>query len=129
MTDDAVRSQLIAVEDAWSRALVANDADQISAYIGDEWVLVSDAGVMAAERFLGVISSGELTHSAMAAVGERRVRIYGDTAVITARMISTATFRGNRADADEWTTDVFVRRDGRWLCTLTQITPTAGPMR
>jgi ketosteroid isomerase-like protein len=27
--------------------------------------------------------------------------------------------------SDEWTTDVFVRRDGRWLCVLSQITAAA----
>jgi hypothetical protein len=35
---------------------------------------------------------------------------------------STAHYLGQRLDADEWTTDVFVRRDGSWLCTLTHIT-------
>lgn len=58
-------------------------------------------------------------------VGEPRIRVYGDTAVLTARVTNTAFYRDQRFDADEWTTDVFVRRDGRWRCVLSHITPVA----
>jgi len=60
-------------------------------------------------------------------VGEPRIRVYGDAAVLTACVTNTAHHRGRRFDADEWTTDV-VRRDGRWLCVLSHIT-TASPGR
>jgi hypothetical protein len=54
--------------------------------------------------------------------GEPRVKVYGDTAVLTARVTNTAHFGGQQFDADEWTTDVLVRRDGKWLCVLSHIT-------
>jgi hypothetical protein len=38
---------------------------------------------------------------------------------------NTAHHLGRRFEADEWTTDVFVRRDGRWVCVLSHITPAA----
>jgi ketosteroid isomerase-like protein len=101
---------------------VSNDAGRIAEFMADDWVIVSDSGVTSAERFLAVIRSGELTHSDMVSAGGSRVRVYGDTAVVTARVTSTACYQGQWLDADEWTTDVFVRRDGRWLCTLTHIT-------
>jgi Domain of unknown function (DUF4440) len=59
--------------------------------------------------------------------GVSRVRVYGDTAVVTARVTSTAHYQGQRLHADEWTTDVFVRQDGRWLRTLTHITAATPP--
>jgi ketosteroid isomerase-like protein len=52
-------------------------------------------------------------------------RAYGDTAVVTARVTNTAHFDGRQFDADEWTTDVLVRRGGRWLCVLSHITAAA----
>jgi Domain of unknown function (DUF4440) len=58
----------------------------------------------------------------MVPLGVSRVRVYGDTAVVTTRVTSTAHYQGQWFDADEWTTDMFVRRDGRWLFTLTHIT-------
>jgi uncharacterized protein (TIGR02246 family) len=123
--DDTVRAELVAIEDDWARAILSNDAERIAGFMADEWVIVSDSGVTSRQRFLAVIQSGELVHSAMTPVGVSRVRAYGDTAVATARVTSTAHYQGRRSDADEWTTDVFVRRDGRWRCALTHITAAA----
>jgi ketosteroid isomerase-like protein len=87
-----------------------------------EWVIVSESGLTTKDHFLSLVASGTLRHSAMAAVGRPRIRVYGDTAVLTGRVTNTAHHLGTRVDADEWTTDVFVRRDGRWQCVLSHIT-------
>ncbi len=42
--------------------------------------------------------------------------------MVTARVTNTAHYGGDRFDADEWTTDVFVRRDDVWRCVLTHLT-------
>ncbi|MFH8344287.1 nuclear transport factor 2 family protein [Streptomyces sp. NPDC018045] len=123
--DDAVRAQLVSVSEDWAAAIVSNDAARIGRFTADEWVIVSTSGVASREDFLAIVESGELTHSAMNIVNQARVRVYGDTAVFTARVTNTAHYRGQRFDADEWTTDVFVRRDGRWLCVLSHITAAA----
>ena len=123
--EGTVVQDLIALADEWSAAIVSDDADRIAAFMADDWVIVSWTGVTAREDFLSFVRSGALGHSRMEGVGERRVRVYGDTALLTVRVLSTAQFGGEDIDADEWTTDVFVRRDGRWRCTLTHITPVA----
>jgi uncharacterized protein (TIGR02246 family) len=120
MTDE-----LVALADAWSEAIVSDDADRIAAFMADDWVIVSWSGVTAREDFLSYVRSGVLGHSRMEGVGERRVRVYGDSAVLTVRVLSTAQYGGEDIDADEWTTDVFVRYDGGWRCVLTHITPVA----
>ncbi len=61
----------------------------------------------------------------MGRVSQARVRVYGDTAVLTARVTNSAHHGGHRYDADEWTTDVFIRREGRWRCVLSHITAAA----
>jgi ketosteroid isomerase-like protein len=123
MSDDA---ELVAVEDEWALAIVSNDAARIAGFMADDWVMVSESGLTTKEQFLSVVESGALTHSAMDRVGGARVRAYGDTVLLTARMTNTAHYEGRRFDADEWVTDVFVRRGGRWLCVLSQITAVAG---
>lgn len=122
----AADAELEAVEDEWARAIVSNDAARIAGFMADEWVMVSESGVTTREQFLSVVESGALTHSAMERVGDARVRTYGDTALLTARITNTAHYEGRRFDADEWVTDVFVYRGGRWLCVLSQITAVAG---
>jgi ketosteroid isomerase-like protein len=121
--DDAMARAILATEDDWTNAILSNDADWIETFVADDWVIVSDSGITPRQRFLEVIRSGQLSHSAMAASGEPRIRVYGDTAIVTVRVVSTAHYQGHRLDADEWTTDVFDRHsDGRWLCRLTHIT-------
>ncbi|QGV78332.1 nuclear transport factor 2 family protein [Streptomyces ficellus] len=122
---DDPRDQLADAVAGWAAAIVSNDAERIGAYMADDWVIVSDTGVSTRDHFLTLVASGDLTHSAMEPVGEPRVRVHGDTALFTARVVNTAHYRGERFDADEWTTDVFMRHDGRWRCVLSHITSAA----
>jgi len=120
---DAPEQELVALMQDWNAAIVSNDADRIAAFMADDWVIVSWSGVTTRDDFLSYVRSGALGHSRMEGVGEYRVRVYGDTAVLSVRVLSTAQYGGQDIDADEWTSDVFVRRDGRWRCALTHITP------
>jgi uncharacterized protein (TIGR02246 family) len=124
MSDDAY-DRLAAVARAWAAAMVCDDAARIAQFMADDWVIVSESGITSRERFLSFIESGDLTHSAFQLVGEPRIRVLGDSAVVTARVTNTAYYKGERFDADEWTTDVYVLREGRWLCVLSHITAAA----
>jgi uncharacterized protein (TIGR02246 family) len=106
----------------WAEAMISNDAKRIGAFMADDWVIVSERGVAGKEYFLSFVESGALTHTSFEIVTEPRVRIYGDTAVLTARVTNTSFFNGEKLEADEFTTDVLAKRDGRWLCVLSHIT-------
>ena len=123
MTED--HAELIALEDEWAKAIVSNDAEQIGGFMEDEWVIVSSSGISTQDDFLAVVRSGALTHAAMDRVGDAWVRVYGEIAVVTARVTDVAHFQGHRFDADVWTTDVFIRHHDGWRCVVSQIT-TAG---
>ena len=119
----AVERELLDAAEKWANAMLSNDADRIGSFMADEWVMVSDRGISSKEHFLSFVRSGALTHSSFAQTGPpARVRIYGDAAVVSSRIVNTAHFNGQRFEADEWTTDVMVRRDGKWQCVLSQIT-------
>jgi ketosteroid isomerase-like protein len=117
--------EVIEAERAWAEAIVSNDPDAIAGYQLPEWVIVTKNGVTTGDTFLKVIRSGLLSHSRMDAVGDPLVTVFGDTAVLTVRVVSTETHAGQTIDNDEWTTTVFIRREGRWLAARTQLT-TAG---
>jgi len=51
-----------------------------------------------------------------------RVRVYGDSAVVTALTRTNGKFMGQEFSTQERATDVFVKRDGRWKCVLTHLT-------
>ncbi|MFJ4280216.1 nuclear transport factor 2 family protein [Streptomyces massasporeus] len=123
--DPADELHLVRLARSWAEAIVSDDPVRIAEFMADEWVIVSASGIDPREKFLSLVASGSLTHSAMDLRTAPRVRIHGDTALVTGRVTNTAHYRGERHDSDEWTTDVFVRRQGRWLCVLSHITPAA----
>lgn len=103
-------------------AIVAEDPARSARFMADEWdrLRVGDrpeGEVPLPRRVRGPHPLGDGPED------PPQVRVYGDTALVTGRVTNTAHFRGERYDADEWTTDVFVKRDGRWLCVLSHITP------
>lgn len=113
---------LLSVARQWAEAMISNDAAWIGSFMASDWVMVSERGVSTKEHFLSFVESGALTHSSFEMIGEPRLKIYGETAVLTARVTNTAHFEGQKFEADEFTTDVLVKRDGRWLCVLSHIT-------
>ena len=115
--------ELLKFGEEWAAAMVANDADRIGSFMADEWVMVSERGLSTKEYFLEFVRGGQLTHSMFEMRGDARIKVYGETAVLSARIVNTAHFGGQQFDADEWTTDVFLKRDGKWLCVLSHITP------
>lgn len=116
------KQELLKLGEDWAAAMVANDADLIGSFMADDWVIVSERGISTREDFLGFVASGALTHSVFEMASDARVRVYGDTAVMTIRVVNTAHFGGQQFDADEWATDVFVKRSGKWLCVHSHIT-------
>ena len=113
--------QVVAGERAWSEAFLRHDREAIAQLLSDDFVGIDGRGVVsdkAAELSEAKPPSPGTTAPIL--VGEQlsdvRVRIYGDTAVLTA--VNTARFSSH---AEESTvryrrTTVWVRRDGRWQC-------------
>src|SRR3990172_1015090 len=101
------------LEREWSQAIVLNDAQAINRFMAEDWVIVGESGITEKSQFLRLVTSGDLTHEMMGA-DVKRLAIYGDIAVVTSRGINSVHYKGQPFSADEWITDVFVRRDGRW---------------
>lgn len=123
MTDQHEAKHLDQLAADWADAMIANDADRIGSFMADDWVIVSERGISSKKHFLDFVRSGQLTHSVFEKIGDARIVIYDDTAVLTARVVNTAHFAGQTFEADEWTSDVFVKRGGEWKCVLSHITP------
>jgi ketosteroid isomerase-like protein len=115
-------AELVTLCREFSEAMITNDATKIGTYLADEWIIVGpDGGIIDRARFLGLIQSGTLVHKAMNSE-DIRVRIYGTTAVVTALTSSKAQYMNQEFSTRERTTDVFVKRNGRWQCVITHLT-------
>jgi len=113
--------ELIDVSDAWDRAMVTNDPEAIGLYMADDWIIVgTDGSVGDRAAFLELVRSGKLTHDVMES-HDLKVRVYGDTAVVTGRGVSGGQYQGQSFYLVERTSCVYVRQQGRWRCVLTHL--------
>lgn len=119
--DGSVRQELIRVVNDWDRAMVANDAEAIGRYMAEDWTIIGpDGSVGDKPTFLELLKSGTLSHDVMAS-DDLRVRVYGDTAVVTARGVSGGKYQGQPFREVERSSCVFVRQEGQWRCVLTHL--------
>ena len=108
----------------WNQAVVANDPDAIAAFAEPDWVFVGENGIFPGEQFLKAVATGQVNHDFMTSE-VHDVRVYGDVAIVIARVRNRGEFEGNPFTLDEWSTDVFVRRGDRWRCSVTHLTSVA----
>ncbi len=119
-TDDLETFQTLL--DQWAEAIVANDAERIGSFAEPDWVLVGTGGPEERAPFLSMVESGDLTHSDMT-FEVLRASVHGDAAIVLARGTNHGTWRNEPFAADEWVTDVFVRRTDGWRCAISALTP------
>ena len=114
--------ELLKLEKEFAEAIVRNDLESIGRLVTDDWIIIDPNGeIVDGARFFEVIKSGALTHDTMDSE-DFRVRVYGDSAVVTAITSTKGKFMGEEFITRERATDVFVRREGRWQCVLTHLT-------
>ena len=122
MKTGEAEQELLTLEKAFAEAIVRNDLEGIGRLVTDDWIIIDPNGeIVDRARFFDVMKSGALTHDMMESE-DFRVRVYGDSAVVTGVARTKGKFMGQEFITQERPTDVFVKRDGRWQCVLTQLT-------
>lgn len=103
-------------------ALQQNDVPALERILSHDWQIIdSDGHSISREKFLGLLRTGVLSHSVMRS-SEQRVRLYGDSAMMTARTDGQGSYGGQPFQFSERSTDLWLWVDGKWLCDFTQLT-------
>ncbi|HEX2833847.1 MAG TPA: nuclear transport factor 2 family protein [Thermoanaerobaculia bacterium] len=91
------------------------DAEWFEKNLGDDYVLITPGGTRRSKA--DVIRELATTGMKMEPYDPREVqiRLYGDAAVVTGRMLQRFTLGGIRYQSDLRYTDVYVKRKGKWL--------------
>jgi uncharacterized protein (TIGR02246 family) len=98
------------------------DCEGWGALIADDWSVTHiDAQVITKPEALEMCRTGPPVSTA---VDQLRVRVYGDTAIVTGRTKATVTGSTPQVVVLRFT-DVFVRREGRWVVVATHATRVA----
>jgi ketosteroid isomerase-like protein len=120
-------TEIVATVHAWDEAMISNDPAAIGKFMAEDWTIVgSDGSVNGKELLLSLIAGGELTHDVMSSE-DLIVRLYGDSALVIAKGVSGGMFKGEPFREIERSSNIFVRRDGGWLCVLTHLSRLADP--
>ncbi len=121
--EQAVRQLLNEISAALPRA----DTPALDRIYADNYTLVNESGVVTTRApRLAAIKSGELKYESVA-FDEVNVRLYGNTAVATYRVISKGQFKGQEIGGQSRATSTYVKMKGRWQLVAAQVTRITGP--
>ena len=110
----AAEAAVRAAELARFKAQTTGDLKALDALLGDELVYThSSAAVDSKASYIESMRSGALKYQTIEP-REIHVRVFGNTAVITAAAHITAISKGQPVDNQLRYMDVWVLRDGRW---------------
>jgi ketosteroid isomerase-like protein len=114
-----MEKEVKAVEQRW---LESEDRPEVvQSILADDFVHVLPVGFIGKEDQLAFLRKHPNAFPGSKHFEELRVRIYGDVAIATG-IVSTVRDPGNKADRTAFT-DVFVRREGKWLAVNAQELP------
>jgi len=116
----AIAKTLQSIERAWLNAEKNHDAAAFEKFVADDWIAITPDGKSQtkAERAAEIKAS----HITSATMGDMKVRIFGDTAVVTGSDDEVSEEGGTNSNSHYVWTDVFVKHHEKWLAVASQTT-------
>ncbi len=110
------------IEREWEDANKSKDKAWFERTYADEYTAINAVGKMfnKTEDIADTLSNTNTVTSAE--LSDVKVRVYGDTAVVTGRLHRIGKDKNGNFDRNFMFTDTFVKRDGRWQIIATQAT-------
>jgi len=115
MTDKSdVQSLIAALDTEYQTAVKNNDAATMDRILADDFILVTGRGkVYNKTHLLDTAKNQDILYEQQEDT-EQTVRVWGDTAVITALLWQKGTFKGVPFDDHLWFSDTYVRTPEGW---------------
>ncbi|MGH7754656.1 MAG: nuclear transport factor 2 family protein [Vulcanimicrobiaceae bacterium] len=103
-----------ALDTAFQLAVKRNDAATMNHILADDFILVTGRGhTQTKADLLKETRSGTIEYEHQEDAN-RTVRVWGDTAVVTARLWAKGSENGKRFDVKLWFSDIYVRTPAGW---------------
>jgi ketosteroid isomerase-like protein len=110
--DDA--TAVAALDAQYQAAVKKNDAGTMDRILADDMVLVTGSGkVYNKADFLDDARSGHSVYEQNEEI-DKKVRVWGDTAVVTVKLWEKGTDNGKPFDHTFWFSDIYVRTPAGW---------------
>jgi len=115
--------ELVRLEHSWKQAVVNRDVSALKRLYAEEYVSTDQEGMVWNKADDIAIDTAGLFRLASYQFDDMKVRLAGNTAVVTGLLSTKGTLNGITIGSASRFTDVFVKRDGRWQCLASQATP------
>lgn len=117
-TDEQIVADL---DTQYQDAVRRNDAATMDRILADDFVLVNGVGKRSVKSdFIGEARSGDFVYERQED-SERTVRVWGDTAVVTAKLWAKGTYKGKAFDYKVWFSDTYARTPKGWRYVFAQV--------
>jgi ketosteroid isomerase-like protein len=111
----------------WMESYVNLDFAFLQQHLSDEYVSTfPDGTVLDKKGEMELLESGDVAFAAMKPL-EMKVRVFGETAVITGRSAIRAMVKGRDESGEFRFTDVWAKQDGCWQAVASQVTRITRP--
>jgi len=122
-----VEQAVLAAHDKRIAATIAGDLAALAAMMTDDLTYTHSSGVEESKaEFLGALKSGKYVYREMTP-RDRRVRVYGDAAIVSGPCHVVIEPGGKRTEIDLYFTELYVRKAGQWRMALWQSTRLPAP--
>ena len=124
---DGDAAALAAIEQRLVKAWLAGDGETVASLLAPDWTVIDFAGrTLTRAQVLDEGFASKERKIESGSIDEVKVRLFGDTAVVTGRSTFTGSYKGERMTVVQRFTDVFVRvKGGRWQVVASQGTQIA----
>ena len=124
---ESVEEQLKKLETDRAAAVVKGDVATLEKQTSDDYTLINMNGQMSDKsQMVNAFKSGQ-TKLTSDEVSDMKVRVYGNTAVITGKADVKGTLGGKDVDGQIMFTRVYVKKSGNWQSVAFQQTRVANP--
>jgi ketosteroid isomerase-like protein len=123
----SAEDEIAKVEQERNRAIVTGDVAALDRMTSQDYTFITQRGELRSKaEIIDGFSSGSFKYGARE-VSDLKVRVYGDTAVVTGRAIQKGTENAKDYSGENRFTRVYVKQEGRWVSVALQVTLVARP--
>ena len=122
-----VEEQIKKMEQDRAAAVVKADVATLEGLTSDDYVLINANGQVSNKaETMSMIKTGKIKLTANE-VSDMKVRVYGDTAVVTGKSTAKGSINGIELKGPVMFTRVYVKKSGKWQSVAFQQTPIVAP--
>ena len=123
----SVEDQIKKMEKDRAAAVVKGDVATLEKLTSDDYILINANGELSDKpTTMNNIKTGVIKLTANE-VSDLKVRVYGNTAVVTGKSTAKGTIGGRELKGPVMFTRVYVKKDGKWQSVAFQQTPIVAP--